>query len=86
MTEAGLEQARHRRCGAAAAAQADDRDRGHPEPRADPLGDRHRLRRDEAHRRPHRRRNDYIHHPRPDSCSGILPAHQAQGFASGGES
>ena len=67
--------------GAAAAAQADDRDGGDSEPCADPLGNRHRFRRDEAHCCSHRRRNDHIHHSRPDSRSGILPAHQAQSLA-----
>ena len=81
MTEAGLVAGGHRRRGPAAAAQADDGDRGHPQPRADPLGNRDRLRRDEAHCRPHRRRNDYIHDSRPDSRSGVLPAHPAPGIA-----
>ncbi len=81
MTEAGLTAGCHRWRGPAAAAQADDRDGGHPKPRADPVGDRHWFRRDEANCRPHRRRNDYIHDPRPDSGSGFLPADQAQGIA-----
>ena len=66
----------HRRRRPAPAPQADDGLRGAGEPRAHPLGDRGRLRRDEAHRHAHRRGHGDFHHSCPDSGAGVLRHHE----------
>ena len=45
------------------------------------VGEWHRFRRHEAHRRPHGRRNDYLNHSRPDSRSHFLRPDEGTRFA-----
>ena len=72
---------RDRRCGAASAPQADDRDGCDSQPRADPVGVRHRIRRDETDRRAHRRWHDHINDSRADIGSGVFLADEGTRFA-----
>src|ERR1039458_6176467 len=44
------------------------------------MGERDRLRRDEAHRRANRRRNDHLDDARPHTCASVLRDHEGAGI------
>src|SRR5258708_38410985 len=72
---------RHRGCCPSVPAKADDGLRRSRQLDSDPLGEWHRLRRDEADCRSHGRRNDYIHDSRIDFGSGFLRADEGTSTA-----
>ncbi len=65
-----------RRCGPAASTQADDGRSRDAESRADSMGERHRLRRDEADRRANRGRHDHLDDSRAHTGAGVLRDHE----------
>ena len=79
---AGATHARRRRSGgdrrrsATASPEADDCCRRDAKSRANSMGERHRLRRDEADRGADSRRNDHLDNSRPHTGAGLLRDHE----------
>ena len=72
-----------RRLGAAAAAEADDRQRRHGGSRADHVEHRRRVRHHEADRRADHRRHDHVDDSRADHHAGDLLPHEAAALRRG---